>query len=223
MPLRRLSLRDLAAVERAIERRLVQRRVGDLAGTDLLGIYNGRADVGQRVLQMVDPVQQFPVVDVASASAADAEFLRRYAEEKERANSRLSYLSPNSVQSNASAASPLSVHYKDQSPPPSRRPPTVMGSHRPALPSIDNDDWEEDDSIDKGLSDRASNECEKAKKKNPKKEEDAKMAAAAVIRSRGTFEQQQQPAGVYTPNICSGSDVYARHVHSLPTCLILEI
>ena len=144
-------------------------------------------------------------------SAADAEFLRRYAEEKERANSRLSYLSPNSVQSNASTASPLSVHYKDQSPPPSRRPPTVMGSHRPALPSIDNDDWEEDDSIDKGLSDRASNECEKAKKKNPKKEEDAKMAAAAVIRSRGTFEQQQQPAGVYTPNICSGSDVYARH------------
>ena len=151
-------------------------------------------------------------------SSADAEFLRRYAEEKERANSQLSHLSPNSVQSTASTTSPLSVHYKDQSPPPSRRPPTVMGSHRPALPSIDNDDWEEDDSIDKGLSDRARNKCEKTKKKNQKKkEEDATMAAAAVIRgngdrrSRGTFEQQQQPAGVYTPNICSGSDVGARH------------
>ena len=146
-------------------------------------------------------------------SAADAEFLRRYAEEKERANSRLSYLSPNSVQSNASTTSPLSVHHTDQSPPPSRRPPTVMGSHRPALPSIDNDDWEEDDSIEKGFS-----ECEKTKKKNQKKkEEDAKMAAAAVIRGngdrrrRGTVEQQQQPAGVYTPDICSGSDADARH------------
>ena len=150
-------------------------------------------------------------------SDADTEFLRRYAEEKKRAYSRLSNLSPNSVQSNASTTSPLSVHYKDQSPPPSRRPPTVMGSHRPALPSIDNDDWEEDDSIEKGLSDWARNECEKSKKKKQKKkEEDAKMAAAAVIRDnvdrriRGTFEQQNQPAG-YTPDICSGSDVGARH------------
>jgi hypothetical protein len=151
-------------------------------------------------------------------SAADAEFLQRYAEEKERVSSRLSNLSPNSIQSNPSTMSPLSVHYKDQSPPPSRRPPTVMGSHRPALPSIDNDDWEEDDGIEKGLSDRARKERQMAKKKRRKKmENDAKVAAAASIRissdrkSRSTFDHYQQPAGVSTPNISSGNDVAERY------------
>ncbi|KAL3802939.1 hypothetical protein ACHAW5_008415 [Stephanodiscus triporus] len=151
-------------------------------------------------------------------SAADAEFLQRYAEEKERVSSRLSNLSPNSIQSNPSTMSPLSIHNKDQSPPPSRRPPTVMGSHRPALPSIDNDDWEEDDSIENGLSDRARKERQmKKKKKRKKKENDAKVAAAAAIRIsndrkiRSTFDHNQQPAGVSTPNISSGIDVAERH------------
>jgi len=100
-------------------------------------------------------------------SAVDAEFLRRYAEEKERTNNRMSLLArPNwgtstsggpaeispddaaavSRSVSGSAASPnLPYHSLLIGP----RPPTVAGSHRPGLPSIDNDDWEEDDRLER--------------------------------------------------------------------------
>lgn len=101
-------------------------------------------------------------------SAADNEFLRRYAEEKERTNLRMTAARPNSglsgiaesrvpndaVPSTAAggngALSNKNAMYRPyhsitQSP----RPPTVTGSHRPGLPSIDNDDWEEDDRIER--------------------------------------------------------------------------
>lgn len=89
-------------------------------------------------------------------SAADAEFLRRYAEERERTNMRMQGLTPHlnysptagnispprlTISSNASTRP---YHGFNLSP----RPPTVTGSHRPGLPSIDNDDWEEDDRIE---------------------------------------------------------------------------
>eukprot|EP00804_Cyclotella_cryptica_P014102 CCRYP_005559-RC/>CCRYP_005559-RC protein AED:0.33 eAED:0.33 QI:0/0.66/0.57/1/0.83/0.85/7/1098/978 len=88
-------------------------------------------------------------------SVADAEFLRRYAEERERANSRMAPLHrthannivlplpPPHVPSPADAK----LHRKHTTS--SARPPTVAGSHRPGLASIDNDDWEEDDRIER--------------------------------------------------------------------------
>lgn len=87
-------------------------------------------------------------------SAADAEFLRRYAEERERTNMRMqaSPEHPPTGNSILSPPKPVSKNYHTRpyhgssiSP----RPPTVAGSHRPGLPSIDNDDWEEDDRIEK--------------------------------------------------------------------------
>ena len=83
-------------------------------------------------------------------SAADAAFLRRYAEEKERTNMRMAAARPNWKSNEIAEArvpfDPIAValdkrpyHSIIQSP----RPPTVTGSHRPGLPSIDNDDWEE--------------------------------------------------------------------------------
>ena len=89
-------------------------------------------------------------------SAADALFLRRYAEEKERTNMRMAAARPNWKSSEIAEArvpfDPIAValdkrpyHSIIQSP----RPPTVTGSHRPGLPSIDNDDWEEDDRIER--------------------------------------------------------------------------
>jgi hypothetical protein len=135
-------------------------------------------------------------------TTADAEFLHRYAVERERASSRINNLSPYSIQSNPMSPS-SSLYYKDPSQPPSRRPPTVTGSHRPALPSIDNDDWEEEDGIEKGLNDKARKELEKMKgTKRKKKKDDEKMAAAAALRDnsdRGSMEAyhlyQQRDAG----------------------------
>lgn len=119
-------------------------------------------------------------------TAADAEFLRRYAEEKERTNMRMlaarpgygvgsgggvggggygaanamsvdtrlpedpiaSSLLPDQNQHqhhNLPAISLRPYHSLISSP----RPPTVTGSHRPGLPSIDGDDWEEDDRLER--------------------------------------------------------------------------
>ena len=82
-------------------------------------------------------------------SAADAEFLRRYAEERERTNMRMQVYTP------AEDLSPPKLAINSNFPVRpyhgfalSPRPPTVAGSHRPGLPSIDNDDWEEDDRIE---------------------------------------------------------------------------
>ena len=91
-----------------------------------------------------------------NVSAADAAFLKRYAEEKERTNMRMSAAKPNwskpkdlavetRAPSDSSSNNGGAYHSIIQSP----RPPTVVGSHRPALPSIDNDDWEEDDRIER--------------------------------------------------------------------------
>jgi len=91
-----------------------------------------------------------------NVSAADAAFLKRYAEEKERTNMRMSAAKPNwskpkdlavetRAPSDSSSNNEGAYHSIIQSP----RPPTVVGSHRPALPSIDNDDWEEDDRIER--------------------------------------------------------------------------
>ena len=88
-------------------------------------------------------------------SAADAEFLRRYAEERERTNMRIQaspHLNYSPTAGNLSPprltitnnVSTRPCHGFSLSP----RPPTVAGSHRPGLPSIDNDDWEEDDRIE---------------------------------------------------------------------------
>ncbi|KAL7519891.1 hypothetical protein ACHAWX_004644 [Stephanocyclus meneghinianus] len=94
-----------------------------------------------------------------TVSVADAEFLRRYAEERERANSRMA--PPRSAAANIvlpSDAPGLAAGVGVDSPSNARpyrtlvgcaRPPTVAGSHRPGLASIDNDDWEEDDRIEK--------------------------------------------------------------------------
>eukprot|EP00986_Skeletonema_menzelii_P007838 scaffold3119_cov141-Skeletonema_menzelii.AAC.2 len=86
-------------------------------------------------------------------SAADAEFLRRYAEERERTNMRMQ-ASLNVNQLPATLSPPRLTISSDLPSRPyhgfsvSPRPPTVTGSHRPGLPSIDNDDWEEDDRIE---------------------------------------------------------------------------
>lgn len=89
-------------------------------------------------------------------SAADAEFLRRYAEERERTNMRMQALTPHLNHSpTAGNLSPPRLTISSNIPirpyhgfSLSPRPPTVTGSHRPGLPSIDNDDWEEDDRIE---------------------------------------------------------------------------
>jgi len=102
----------------------------------------------------------------ATLSAADAEFLRRYAEEKERTNLRMLAARPNSNHGmpemhgapNANVVFPNPYHSLLTSP----RPPTVTGSHRPGLPSIDNDDWEEDDRIERR--DRRKMERKEARK-----------------------------------------------------------
>jgi hypothetical protein len=82
-------------------------------------------------------------------SAADAEFLRRYAEERERTNMRMQaspdYDGISPPRLNVTNYHSRLYHGNSISP----RPPTVAGSHRPGLPSIDNDDWEEDDRIEK--------------------------------------------------------------------------
>ena len=87
-------------------------------------------------------------------SAVDAEFLRRYTEEKERTNRRMSAAQPWASHNNPDAiapADPIGANVDKQtyhSITQSSRPPTVTGSHRPGLPSIDNDDWEENDRIE---------------------------------------------------------------------------
>jgi len=88
-------------------------------------------------------------------SPADAVFLQRYAEEKERTNSRmLAARSPHLIGVDETRAHPSRAVPGLASSNPyhtlltSPRPPTVTGSHRPGLPSIDNDDWEEDDRIE---------------------------------------------------------------------------
>lgn len=96
-------------------------------------------------------------------TAQDAEFLKRYAEEKERA-SRIVHKADESRDISA----PKDLITKDvvntsgsnskiktnkmrpyQTLAASPRPPSVTGSHRPQLPSIDNDDWEEDDRLER--------------------------------------------------------------------------
>eukprot|EP00984_Skeletonema_dohrnii_P038149 scaffold41032_cov139-Skeletonema_dohrnii-CCMP3373.AAC.1 len=88
-------------------------------------------------------------------SAADAEFLRRYAEERERTNMRMQALPHVNHSPTAGSLSPPRLTISSNLPirpyhgfSLSPRPPTVAGSHRPGLPSIDNDDWEEDDRIE---------------------------------------------------------------------------
>lgn len=89
-------------------------------------------------------------------SAADAEFLRRYAEERERTNLRMNAATPhlNYLPTAGNLSPPRLTISSNVSIRPhhgfsvSPRPPTVTGSHRPGLPSIDNDDWEEDDRIE---------------------------------------------------------------------------
>jgi len=68
-------------------------------------------------------------------SAVDAEFLRRYAEEREQANLRAYAGMPGDLL--PAAQQQLSRPYQPLVASP--RPPTVAGSHRPGLPSIDNE------------------------------------------------------------------------------------
>ena len=117
----------------------------------------------------------------------DAEFLKRYAQEKERAsrtvyksegvnisaprdcpftavdNGAFSNINGNSGINNASNRSNngssnnrmnkinrnTQNHRPYQKLAASSRPPAVTGSHRPQLPSIDHDDWEEDDRLER--------------------------------------------------------------------------
>ena len=108
----------------------------------------------------------------------DAEFLKRYAQEKERASrivdrsegvnisapkdcpftadgndniSNVNYRAHNGIDSNKIQKVNVNAqnHRPYQKLAASPRPPTVTGSHRPQLPSIDNDDWEEDDRLER--------------------------------------------------------------------------
>jgi hypothetical protein len=108
----------------------------------------------------------------AHISAQDAEFLKRYAEEKERASRKI-----RTADASENIYAPRDLVTKDlingmtrggrssngrtksdskidnlrpyQTLAASSRPPSVTGSHRPQLPSIDNDDWEEDDRLER--------------------------------------------------------------------------
>jgi hypothetical protein len=108
----------------------------------------------------------------AHLSAQDAEFLKRYAEEKERASRKI-----RTADASRNISAPRDLVTKDlidgiprggrssnvntkndrkiddlrpyQTLAASPRPPSVTGSHRPQLPSIDNDDWEEDDRLER--------------------------------------------------------------------------
>ena len=119
-------------------------------------------------------------------SAADAEFLRRYSEEKERTNMRMAAARPN-LKSNEIAEArvpfdPIAIaldkrpyHSIIQSP----RPPTVTGSHRPGLPSIDNDDWEEDDRIERR--DKRKMERKEARKLERHRRMDSATPSAVTV------------------------------------------
>jgi hypothetical protein len=96
-------------------------------------------------------------------SLADAEFLRRYAEEKERANSKITptkravnaaipkdFVGPKQNGKKIAKSNTITAMMRPyNSLASSSRPPTVTGSHRPGLASIDNDDWEEDDRLER--------------------------------------------------------------------------
>lgn len=93
-------------------------------------------------------------------TSQDAEFLKRYAEEKERASRALYkekvvdvssprdlvHVNSNGTSNKSGNSKNFSNNIRTASSP---RPPSVAGSHRPQLPSIDNDDWEEDDRLER--------------------------------------------------------------------------
>lgn len=125
-----------------------------------------------------------------NVSAADAEFLRRYAEERERTNMRMQTSRVNH---------PPTISVIDLSPPrhpgggnyPSRsspRPPTVTGSHRPGLASIDNDDWEEDDRIERRDIQKKSRRDARQLDRHRRKQSsiDGSVGAASFVRQNTT-------------------------------------
>ena len=107
-------------------------------------------------------------------SAADAEFLRQYAADKQQTNHRMA-IATHGAAHTPEEPLPSAVHdvhanqfmrnpYHSMVSNP--RPPKVVGSHRPGLPSIDNDDWEEDDKIERR--DRRKLERKEARRKTRK-------------------------------------------------------
>ena len=103
-------------------------------------------------------------------SAADAEFLRQYAADKQQTNQRMAIATrPNPHGAAHTSEEPLPSAMRDNHANPyhsivsSPRPPKVVGSHRPGLPSIDNDDWEENDKIERR--DRRKLERKEARRK----------------------------------------------------------
>lgn len=110
-------------------------------------------------------------------SAADAEFLRQYAADKQQTNHRMAIATrpiPHGAAHTSEEPLPSAVRdvHANQFASPyhsmvsSPRPPKVVGSHRPGLPSIDNDDWEEDDKIERR--DRRKLERKEARRKTRK-------------------------------------------------------
>eukprot|EP01082_Thalassiosira_pseudonana_P002953 g3230.t1.1.5e174189 g3230 g3230.t1 contig12:1666290-1669497(-) len=155
-------------------------------------------------------------------SVADAEFLRRYAEEKERANIRMLGGPRTNFGSNGmvNTSMPLDVVdgiSNDVSEESSRglsckpmnrtflktesssrpyrslhnstRPPTVTGSHRPGLASIDNDDWEEDDRIERR--DKRKMERKEAKKIERHLQKASSIGGDSSVASGSVVETQQ--------------------------------
>ncbi len=146
-------------------------------------------------------------------SAADAEFLRRYAEEKERANLRMQAALPtwgtsrmiNATAKNLDVVDSFSNTSRSrpyQSLVTSSRPPTVAGSHRPGLASIGNDDWEEDDRIERKekrkLEKKLSREWERHRRKTSSMGGDSSVGTdpSIVLQQQQQFQQHMQP-GLY--------------------------
>jgi len=142
-------------------------------------------------------------------SAADAEFLRRYAEEKERANLRMQAALPtwgtsrmiNATAKNLDIVDSLSIASRSrpyQSLVSSSRPPTVAGSHRPGLASIGNDDWEEDDRIERKekrkLEKKKSREWERHRRKTSSMGGDSSVGTdPSIVLHHQQYQQQMQP------------------------------
>lgn len=146
-------------------------------------------------------------------SAADAEFLRRYAEEKERANLRMQAALPtwgtsrmiNATAKNLDIVDSLSIASRPrpyQSLVNSSRPPTVAGSHRPGLASIGNDDWEEDDRIERKekrkLEKKKSREWERHRRKTSSMGGDSSVGTdPSIVLHHQQYQQQMQPRPYY--------------------------
>ena len=165
-------------------------------------------------------------------NAADAEFLRRYAEERERTNMRMQAIRvnlPSSSGNNLSPPrhpgiglpSPRQYHGRSLSP----RPPTVTGSHRPGLPSIDNDDWEEDDRIERrDIQKKSRREARKLDRHRRKQSSiDGSIGGASFVRQNtggslnDTMEYSLSTSSAASNNLLSGISGPIQEMYSTST------